>query len=70
MTALFWTIAGLLAAAVIAVMLRPLLSRRTYDGVSSDAMNTSLYAEQLAEQRADWGRFVAALAQVAGVKYA
>jgi len=24
----------------------------------------------LAEQRADWGRFVAALAQVAGVKYA
>ena len=53
MTALFWTIAGLLAAAVIAVMLRPLLSRRTYDGVSSDAMNTSLYAEQLAELEDD-----------------
>jgi len=53
MTALFWTIAGLLAAAVIAVVLRPLLSRRTYDGVSSDAMNTSLYAEQLAELEDD-----------------
>jgi len=29
------------------------LSRRTYDGVSSDAMNTSLYAEQLAELEDD-----------------
>ena len=49
MTALFWTIAGLLAAAVVALMLRPLLSRRVEAGVSSDALNTSLYAEQLAE---------------------
>jgi len=53
MTALFWSLAGLLAAAVIALLLRPLLSRRVADGVSSDALNTSLYAEQLAELEAD-----------------
>ena len=53
MTALFWILAGLLAAAVIAWMLRPLLSRRIEDGVSSDALNTSLYAEQLAELEAE-----------------
>jgi cytochrome c-type biogenesis protein CcmH len=53
MTALFWIIAGVLGAAVIAWMLRPLLSRRIEDGVSSDALNTSLYAEQLAELQAD-----------------
>ena len=53
MTALFWTLAGLLAAAVIALMLRPLLSRRVEGGVSSDALNTSLYAEQLAELEAE-----------------
>ena len=53
MTALFWTLAGLLAAAVIALMLRPLLSRRVEGGVSSDALNASLYAEQLAELEAE-----------------
>ena len=49
MTALFWTIAALLAVAVVAIVVRPLLSRRVQAGVSSDALNTSLYAEQLAE---------------------
>ena len=49
MTAVFWTIAALLAVAVVAIMVRPLLSRRVQAGVSSDALNTSLYAEQLAE---------------------
>ena len=53
MTALFWSIAGLLAAAVVALVLRPLLSRRVEVGVSSDALNASLYAEQLAELDAD-----------------
>ena len=53
MTALFWTIAGLLAAAVVALMVRPLLRGRVEGGVSSDALNASLYAEQLAELEAE-----------------
>ena len=50
---LFWTIAGVLAAAAVALLLYPLLARRVQDGVSSDALNTSLYAEQLAELEGD-----------------
>ena len=53
MTALFWTIAGVLALAVVGWMLRPLLARRVQGGVSSDALNASLYAEQLAELEAE-----------------
>jgi len=50
---LFWTFAGLLAAVAAALLLYPLLARRGAGGVSSDALNTALYAEQLAELDAD-----------------
>jgi cytochrome c-type biogenesis protein CcmH len=50
---LFWTLAGLLAAVAAALLLYPLLARRRTGGVSSDALNTALYAEQLAELDAD-----------------
>ncbi|HTN26895.1 MAG TPA: c-type cytochrome biogenesis protein CcmI [Burkholderiales bacterium] len=50
---LFWTFAGLLAAVAAALLLYPLLARRGNAGVSSDALNTALYAEQLAELDAD-----------------
>ncbi|MGH8674976.1 MAG: c-type cytochrome biogenesis protein CcmI, partial [Burkholderiales bacterium] len=50
---LFWTIAGLLTAAAVALIAYPLLSRRVQGGVSSEALNTTLYAEQLREQEAD-----------------
>jgi cytochrome c-type biogenesis protein CcmH len=50
---LFWTLAGLLAAVAAALLLYPLLARRGTGGVSSDALNTALYAEQLAELDAD-----------------
>jgi cytochrome c-type biogenesis protein CcmH len=52
-SALFWTIAALLAAGAVALIVYPLLARRVRTGVSSDALNTSLYAEQLAELDAD-----------------
>ena len=50
---LFWTLAGLLAAVAAALLAYPLLARRGTGGVSSDALNTALYAEQLAELDAD-----------------
>jgi cytochrome c-type biogenesis protein CcmH len=51
--ALFLVIAGLLAAATVAVLLVPLLSRRVRRGVSSEALNAALYAEQLRELETD-----------------
>ena len=53
MTALFWVIAAALATGVVAVIVYPLLARRVRTGLSSDAINTSLYAEQLAELDTD-----------------
>ena len=49
---LFWTFAGLLAAVAAALLLYPLLARRGNAGVSSDALNTALYAELSSEPRA------------------
>ena len=50
---LFWVVAGLLAAATVAVLLVPLLARQVRRGVSSEALNAALYAEQLRELEAD-----------------
>jgi cytochrome c-type biogenesis protein CcmH len=50
---LFWLLAGLLALAVVAVLLYPLLSRRGYAGLSRNALNATLYAGQMRELEAD-----------------
>jgi len=49
----FWLIAGLLVIVVLALLLRPLLSRRGHAEVSRNALNTVLYADQLRELDAD-----------------
>lgn len=50
---LFWVIAGLLAAAAVAVLLRPLLSRRVGESISREALNATLYGDQMRELEAD-----------------
>jgi cytochrome c-type biogenesis protein CcmH len=50
---LFWTLGALLAAAALAVAARPLWRRRARGAVSRDAMNASVYREQLRELDAD-----------------
>ena len=50
----FWAISALLAAAVLAVVLRPLLRKRGADaGVSRSALNLSVHRDQLRELEAD-----------------
>ena len=49
----FWLLAGLLLVVVVALLLHPLLSRREIAGVSRNAVNTSLYTEQMRELEAD-----------------
>ncbi|MBI2752404.1 MAG: c-type cytochrome biogenesis protein CcmI [Betaproteobacteria bacterium] len=49
----FWLMAGLLVIVVLALLLRPLLSRRGRADVSRNALNTALYADQLRELDAD-----------------
>jgi len=49
----FWLIGALLAAGVLAWVLRPLLSRRTGGPVSSQAANVSIYRDQLRELDTD-----------------
>jgi cytochrome c-type biogenesis protein CcmH len=51
--AVFLLSAGLLLVAVVALLLRPLLSRRALAGVSRNAVNTALYGEQMRELEAD-----------------
>ena len=50
---LFWVIAGLLTAAAVALLLRPLLSRRVAESISREALNATLYGDQLRELEAD-----------------
>lgn len=50
---LFWVIAGLLAAAAVALLLRPLLSRRVGESISREALNATLYGDQMRELEAD-----------------
>lgn len=45
----FWLMAGLLLIVVLALLLHPLLSRRGRADVSRNALNTTLYADQLRE---------------------
>ena len=49
----FWLVAGLLVIAVLALLLRPLLSRRGHAEVSRNTLNTALYADQLRELDSD-----------------
>jgi cytochrome c-type biogenesis protein CcmH len=50
---LFWLIGALLAAGVLAWVLRPLLTRRAAAPVSSQAANVSIYRDQLRELDTD-----------------
>ncbi|HEV8095839.1 MAG TPA: c-type cytochrome biogenesis protein CcmI [Burkholderiales bacterium] len=49
----FWLLAGVLLAVVVAILLYPLLSRRELAGVSRNAANAALYTEQMRELEAD-----------------
>ena len=50
---LFWLAGAALAAAALALVLRPLLSRRAREGVSRREANLSIYRDQLRELDAD-----------------
>ena len=49
----FWLIAAALAVASLALLLRPLLSRRTHAAVARSEVNVSIYRDQLRELDAD-----------------
>ncbi|HSJ97746.1 MAG TPA: c-type cytochrome biogenesis protein CcmI [Myxococcota bacterium] len=50
---LFWALSALLAAAVVALVVWPLLSRRHEHAISARALNISVYKDQLRELEAD-----------------
>ena len=50
---LFWALSALLAAAVVALVVWPLISRRHEHAISARALNISVYKDQLRELEAD-----------------